>query len=419
MNSFPISIGKDGIINLGDIMFDRPKYTEKLRDYKDTEFIKVITGVRRSGKSFLMRLHKNYILESTSEKNVIYINFEHPDYYTLRDFQSLYTYLKEVIKQNGVEDEKIYFMFDEIQMVTEWESLINGLRVAYEDCDIYITGSNANLLAGELGTLLTGRYVEIPLYPLSFKELIDLKGADTQQKRELVFEEYLTYGGFPSVVLIEEENIKKDVLKGIYSSIVERDIISRGKINNPDLLRKVTLYLMDNIGNSVSSTKISGFVTSSGTKVSSDTISKYLSLLEESFVFYQAQRYDLRGKQRLRTLGKYYTVDVGLRNTILGRNDINRGSQIENLVYLKLKQDGYDVFVGKYDEKEIDFVCFKEDKVKHIQVTLQIPENSNRETDNLLLSKENVDRILVTADYNDVGIKDGIDVVHIIDFLLK
>lgn len=395
-------------------MLPRDYYLNKLIQYKDTEFIKVITGVRRSGKSVLLKLFQSHLVDEGFADSVFFINFEHPDTFKLHNTEVLFDYIKE----NVTKDKKIYFLFDEIQEVTGWPKLINGLRVAY-DCDIYITGSTANLLSGELATYLTGRYVEIPIYPLSFSEFLIFTNTRDLKEEQSALNEYLKFGGFPSVVLLREPLLKTDVLKGIYNSILLKDVSIHGNISNIDLLLKISIYLMDNIGNPISSNRIANYLSSAGTKTKADTIDKYLLLLENAFIFYKAVRYDVRGKERLKTLGKYYVVDTGLRNNVLGRINTDLGSQIENLVFMKLQQSGYEVFVGKYDAYEIDFVCFKNEVVKYVQVVYELPKQSDRETKNLLLIRDNYEKLIVSMNYFDVGFIDGIEIVHLFDFLQR
>ncbi|MDX9807638.1 MAG: ATP-binding protein [Acholeplasma sp.] len=385
----------------------RRNYLDKLIKYIDTEFVKLITGVRRSGKSFLLKMLEEYLHKHN--KKTIYLNFEHPDTFGIQTADKLYEFVKTQVKS----DERVYFLFDEIAEVEQWQKLINGLRIAF-NCDIYITGSNANMLSGELATYLSGRYVEIKVFPLSLLELKDFTEKDSI---DLYLQEYIKYGGFPSVVLTKDDQMKSDILKGIYNSILLKDVSIRGNITQIDVLMKLSLYLLDNIGNSISSSKISNYFKSMNQVVKPETINKYLQLLENAFIFYKATRYDIRGKEHLKTLGKYYVVDLGLKNIMLGRMNSNLGSMIENIVYLKLIQEGWHVFVGKYDDLEIDFVCFKDNYTKYVQVTLSMPVNSTRETDNLLLVKDNYERIIVTYDYKDVGVIDGIKIVHLTSFL--
>jgi hypothetical protein len=385
----------------------RRNYLDKLIKYIDTEFVKLITGVRRSGKSFLLKMLEEHLHKQN--KKTIYLNFEHPDTFGIQTADNLYEFIKTQVRT----DERVYFLFDEIAEVDNWQKLINGLRIAF-NCDIYITGSNANMLSGELATYLSGRYVEIKVFPLSLLELKDFTEKDSI---DLYLQEYIKYGGFPSVVLTKDEQMKSDILKGIYNSILLKDVSIRGNITQIDVLMKLSLYLLDNIGKSVSSSKISNFFKSMNQVVKPETINKYLQLLENAFIFYKATRYDIRGKEHLKTLGKYYVVDLGLKNIMLGRMNSNLGSMIENIVYLKLIHEGWNVFVGKYDDLEIDFVCFKDNYTKYVQVTLSMPVNSTRETDNLLLVKDNYERVIVTYDYKDVGVIDGIKIVHLTSFL--
>lgn len=385
----------------------RSNYLDKLIKYIDTEFVKLITGVRRSGKSFLLKMLEQYLHKQN--KKTIYLNFEHPDTFGIQTADKLYEFIKTRVET----DERVYFLFDEIAEVDNWQKLINGLRIAF-NCDIYLTGSNANMLSGELATYLSGRYVEIKVYPFS---LVELKEFTEEDSMDQYLEEYIKYGGFPSVVLTKDEQMKSDILKGIYNSILLKDVSIRGNITQLDVLMKLSLYLLDNIGKSVSSSKISNYFKSMNQVVKPETINKYLQLLENAFIFYKATRYDIRGKEYLKTLGKYYVVDLGLKNIMLGRMNSNLGSMIENIVYLKLINDGWHVFVGKYDDSEIDFVCIKDTDTKYVQVTLSLPINSTRETDNLLLVKDNYERIIVTYDYKDVGVIDGIKIVHLTTFL--
>jgi len=394
---------------VGDNMLKRDRYLNNVLKYLDTEFVKVITGVRRAGKSFLLLMLKKHL--KLQNKQILYLNFENPNTFDMHTSEKLYEY----IKLNIDKSKKAYFLFDEIGEVENWQKLINGLRVAF-DCDIYITGSNANILSGELATYLSGRYVEIKVYPLSLEELALFSNNNNY---DLVLDQYIKYGGFPSVALVADQQMKTDVLKGIYNSIILKDVSLRGDIKQIDILLKLSLYLLDNIGNTISSSKISNYFNSQNQNVSSNTINRYLNLLENSFIFYNAKRYDIRGKEYLKTLGKYYVVDLGIKNIMLGRMNINLGSTIENIVYLKLIQEGWNIFVGKYDNLEIDFVCFKENRTKYIQVTLTIPKDSKRETDNLLLIRDNYERLVVTYDYKDVGSVDGIKIVHLKDFLLN
>lgn len=394
-------------------MIIREKYLQRIKSMMDTEFIKVITGVRRSGKSYLLMMLRDLLLaRKIPEAQICFINFENPEYFHLNTFDQLYLYLKEHYPTN----KRTYFLFDEIQEVTQWQKLINGLRVAY-DCDIYITGSNASLLSGELATYLTGRYVEIQMHPLSFQEYLTFKNEPQLQPAQLL-NEYLRFGGFPSVVLQKDDALKKDVLNGIYNSILLRDVALRATVKEPELLSRIATYLLDNIGQLISTNKIANTLRSNGRKVSNNTVENYLQLLEDSFLFYKVTRFDIRGKEHLKNQGKYYTVDLGFILSQLHQIHSNRGSKIENLVFLELKKRGYQVYVGKYDSKEIDFVATKSEETVYIQVTEQLPANSQRETENLLHLPTGHKKMIITNSWMDVGTYEGIAIVHLQDFLL-
>jgi predicted AAA+ superfamily ATPase len=397
-------------------MLKRQTYLNWLISSKDNEFIKVITGVRRSGKSVILRLYQDYLLEQgVLAENIIFYNFEHPDNFGLNSFEKLYA---DIQQKASLLSSKIYFIFDEIQEVKAWQKLVNGLRVAY-DADIYITGSNANLLSGELATYLAGRYMEMTVYPLSFAEFVAFsRELGITKHDELLFQEYLKWGGFPNLPSIDNEQIKRDILKGIYSSIVLKDVASRGAIREVAMLERVIAYLLDIIGQSVSVKKIADTLTSAGTKSNSTSIDSYIQLLKESFIFYEASRYDIRGKSRLKTGAKYYVVDTGLRNTVLGQVG-NLGSQLENIIFMELKRRGYEVFVGKLDSEEIDFVCFRGEEKEYFQVAYQLPVDSDREQRNLLHITDNYKKSIITLNRMDVGVIEGIQVVHAVDWLLN
>lgn len=392
----------------------RPLYLKRIEPMINTEFIKVITGVRRSGKSYLLLMIKDKLLNmGISEDQIIYLNFENPRNFDILSYSKLFEYLEERVQKN----KKVYFLFDEIQEVENWQRLINGLRVAY-DSDIYVTGSNASLLSGELATYLTGRYVEIKVLPLTFKEFLHFKNLEDKDPGRYL-NEYLEYGGFPSVVLQDNNQLKRDVLSGIYSSILLRDVASRASIKNTEALERVALFLLGNTGQLVSINKIANTLRSSGFKISNNTIENYINLLQDAFLFYKVPRYDIRGKEYLSGQGKYYMVDLGFIRSQLQRTNTNRGSKIENLVFLDLLSRNYEVFVGKFDTKEIDFVAQNDKETIYVQVTDHIPENDDREVSNFLHLPSAYRKIIVTNNWDDVGNIDGIEVMHITDFLTR
>lgn len=391
----------------------RPQYLNRLIDYQDTEFIKVLTGVRRCGKSYVLQMFREHLLESGIEpKQIMYINFEHPDTDPLKTAPALNNHIKKSASQT----KKNYFLFDEIQEVKSWQRIINGLRVAY-DSDIYITGSNAKILSGELASLLSGRYVEIKIMPLSFVEFCDFKNYHDDTKLMQYYKEYLKIGSLPPVVLLRNENLIDDVTSSIFDSILLKDVSMRGDIKDIALLQRVIGYLLNQIGNTVSPASIANTLSVSGRKTTGETVDKYLGLLEDAFILYKAERYDIRGKERLKTLSKYYVVDLGLRNAVIGRNRGNHGTQLENIVFLELIRRGYDVAVGKLGEKEIDFVCRNVEETLYVQVTFQLPENNKRETDNLLQIPDGYRKIVISGNPMDAGIIDGIEIISVIDFL--
>ena len=396
-------------------MLIRKNYLDWLISTKDNAFVKVITGVRRSGKSVVLELYRDY-LESTGveKEKIIFYNFEHPDNFHLTDEQSLY---KELQERAANLTGKIYFIFDEIQEVRNWQKLINGLRVAF-DSDIYITGSNANLLSGELATYLAGRYIELKIYPLSFKEYQFFASSFEKEKNiDDLFMDYLKWGGFPVLPSIQEDKIKDSVLEGIYTSIILKDVASRGEVREIGVLDRVVTYLLDTIGSTISIKKISDALNAEGVKTNPTSIDKYVALLKESFVVYEAPRYDIRGKQRLRTLSKYYVVDTGIRNNRLGRMG-NVGSQLENIIYMELKRRNYEVFVGRLNATEVDFVCFKNGEIAYFQVAYQLPQDNDREQRNLLNIADNYKKTILTLNRMDVGSIEGIPVIHAVDWLL-
>jgi len=396
-------------------MIIRDLYLDKLRKFQDTEFVKVITGVRRSGKTFILRMFRDELRQQGIPDNqIIFINFESMKYQDLLSKNALYNYVMNLL----VPDKKMYLFFDEIQRVTGWEDVINSFRVDF-DADIYVSGSNASLLSGELATLLTGRMVEIPIYPLSFKEYLQFR--DITEQPEKYFNDYITEGGFPAVALVQDASIKQSILDGIYSSILLRDVTERAQIRDDGQLTQISNYLLSEIGNLISGNKIAGVLSNEGFKTANATsVLRYINLLQNAFLFYPAKRYDIRGKAYLRTIAKYYAVDTGLRNTTLNRNyHDNFGHQIENIVYLELRRRGYQVDVGKDDTKEIDFIARKGNETRYYQVTMQLPVDNNREISNLANLPDNFPKVVLTANRMDVGHVNGISVEYIIDWLLS
>ena len=400
-----------------NIMIIREKYLNKMIMLKDTEFIKVITGLRRSGKSTLMLMYKDYLLNNqVKEDNIIYINFESAMYDDIKNYKDLYQFVKDKIRKD-----KIYLLLDEVQNVESWEKAINSFKVDF-DIDIYITGSNAYLLSSELSTLLSGRYIEIKMYPLSFKEFLIFNNYDDMNIEDK-FNEYLKYGGLPAITLIRNnDELVLSYLNDIYNSIVKKDIIDRNNLKDTTLLENIIKYLANNIGSPISSTKISNYLNSNkiAPNCNHQTIDNYLNMLEKSYIIYKADRTDIKDKSVLKTLGKYYISDTGIRNIILGFRNINEGHLLENVVYLELLRRGYKVSIGKNYEYEVDFVAENPNEIIYLQVSLSITDEKvkDREIRSLENIKDNYEKIILTMDKTINQDFNGIKVMNIIDWLL-
>lgn len=398
-------------------MVIREKYLKRMIDAKDTEFIKVITGVKRSGKSTLLLMFKDYLVRHhVKEENIIYINFESAMYDDIKNYKDLYQYIQKRIK-----DSKVYLLLDEVQNVEAWEKAINSFKVDF-DIDIYITGSNAYLLSSELSTLLSGRYIEIKVYPLSFKEYLVFNQYDNQNIEDK-FYEYLRYGGLPAITLIKNnDELVLSYLNDIYNTIVKKDIIDRNNIKDSALLENIIKYLVTNIGSPISANKISDYLNSNKIveKSNHQTIDNYLNMLEKSFIMYKADRTDIRSKSLLKTLGKYYISDTGIRNIILGFRNIDEGHLLENVVYLELLRRGYRVNIGKTNDYEVDFVAENPNDIKYFQVTktLLSDEVKEREIRSLESINDNYEKIILTMDKPISRDYNGIKVMNIIEWLL-
>ena len=399
-------------------MIIREKYLSTLIDAKDTEFIKVITGVRRSGKSTLLLMYKEYLINNNiAENRIIHINFESAMYDYIRNYKDLYEEIKNKLSQ-----EKPYILLDEVQNVSQWEKAINSLNVDF-NVDIYITGSNAYLLSSELATLLSGRYIEIKMYPLSFEEYLRFNNYDTNNIEEK-FYEYLKYGGLPAITQIKDKNnLVMAYLNDIYNAIVKKDIIERNNIKDIALLENIVKYVSSNIGSSISANKISDYLNSNKIVEKSNhlTVDNYLKMLENAFIVYKADRSDIRSKALLKTLGKYYIADTGLRNIILGFRNIDEGHLLENVVYLELLRRGYRVNIGKTLEYEVDFIAENPNEIKYYQVTQSLKESLvlERELRSLESIQDNYEKIILTMDRTINNDYNGIKVINIIDFLLN
>lgn len=405
-------------------MVQRKEYLEKLIEWKDDDVIKVVTGIRRCGKSTLLMQYQDYLKSiGIKENQIIAVNFEELEYEELCDYKKLYAYIKDRL----VADKITYIFLDEIQKVPSFEKVVDSLYVK-PNIDIYITGSNAYMLSGDLATLLTGRYVEISMLPLSFSEYMQLSDKD----KESAFADYIKYGGLPFVATMDRTDDKVDTyLEGIYNTVIVKDIEDRQKrqesnsdkrkINDIPLLKTIAKYLSSVIGSPVSLRGITNYLVSSVRKISANTVSNYVDALIESFIFYPAERFDIVGKQLLKANKKYYMVDLGIRNHILPRKYYDLGFSVENIVFFELLRRGCKVTIGKYQENEVDFVAEKRGEFTYIQVTADMVSEStfDREMKPLYAIQDNYEKIVLTLDKLTVGNYDGIKVVNVIDWLLN
>ncbi len=401
---------------------NREDYLSILKNFKDKQIIKVITGIRRCGKSTLLEIFQEYLLKTGVERSqIISINFENSDYEELQDRKKLYEY----IKQKLVKGKKTYVFLDEIQNVKDFEKTVDSLFIN-KDVDLYITGSNAYLFSSELATLLTGRYIEIKMLPLSFKEYVSAFEDKTDLSRK--FRDYLRYSSFPQSIDLYKTNPNNInmFLDGIYNTILFKDVMQRKEITDKVVLEKVIKYLYDNIGNRTSLKNICDNLEDIEKNSSYNTISKYVDALLDSYLVYKANRYDIKGKEILKTQEKYYAVDIGLRYYMLGqKSGRDMGHILENIVYLELLRRGYEVFIGKYDDLEVDFIARKPEEIVYYQVALTIRENN--ELDNKILERElmplkkindNYPKYILTLDDDLDADYDGIRKINAIDWLM-
>ena len=404
-------------------MVERKEYLEQLAQWKDEQVIKVITGIRRCGKSTLLMQYQTWLkANGVSAEQIVSVNFEELEYEELLDYRKLYEYLKNHLCVG----KKTYIFLDEIQKVTAFEKVVDSLYVK-PDIDIYITGSNAYMLSSDLATLLTGRYVEIKMLPLSFKEFLDITALDAEQG----LAEYLRDGGLPYIAVMNRTSEKVETyLEGIYNTVIVKDIEdrqarkesepSKRKITDITLLKTIAKYLASVAGNPVSIRSITNYLTSNGRKLSPNTVSDYVDALIESFIFYPAERFDIVGKQLLKSNRKLYIVDLGLRNYILPRQNYDLGFSLENIVYFELLRRGYRVMIGKVGNTEVDFVAERKGTYSYIQVTADMTakETFERELKPLSNIRDNYEKIVLTADRFTLGNYNGIQVKYLPDWLL-
>ena len=404
-------------------MIERKEYLNALQDWRDRHVIKVITGIRRCGKSTLLRQYRERLLASgVKAENVISVNLEDLTFEELLDYKKLYAYVTERLSGSAM----TYVFLDEVQMVPDFQKAVDSLFLR-EDVDIYITGSNAYLLSGELATLLSGRYIEINMLPLSFREYCSVHpGEDTDR----LFADFLRDGSLPYIVTLDGTEEMKDMyLEGIYNTIIVKDIEERQKqresdpnkrkVNDPVLLKNIARFLAGAVGSPVSDKSIAGYITSGGRKVSQATVSDYVDALVEPYIFYPAERYNVVGKQTMKTNGKLYIADLGLRRHILPRSRYDLGFSLENVVYLELRRRGWSVFVGKAGNTEIDFVARKNDRIHYYQVTASMTEEATfeREMAPLRAVRDNYPKTVLTLDRFTPGNYEGIEVMNAVDWL--
>ena len=395
-------------------MILRPDYIEAVKPFMDAPLVKILTGVRRCGKSTIFEMIRQELLErGIPEDHIVmkkYTEMDIPDTITAKQMYD------ELVSR--VEDDKrYYFLLDEIQEIKGWEKAVNSLLEGM-NADIYVTGSNSKLMSSEISTYLTGRYISIPVFTLSFREYLEFKKESTQSYDKLL-EEYIKFGGFPIIALGEyEQQSAYQIVDGIYHTVVSRDIVKRHRINKQDLFDRVVKYVIENMGKTFSASSISNFLKSENRKVSIESIYNYLRWLEQAFIIFPCERYDMQGKSVLKTQEKYYLADVSFRYALFGYNRKMLDGVMENIVYLELRRRGYDVYVGKNNTKEIDFIAIHQDEKIYVQVCVQIPENSNREVGNLMEIRDHYPKYVVTLNEMDVGIENGIRIVHLRDFLL-
>ena len=405
-------------------LINRPQYLNQLIQSKDVDLVKIITGIRRCGKSSLLDLFHQYLLEkNVPDSHIIHMNMESLRYRNLTDYISFYDYVSKRIDGEG----KTYLLFDELQAVNHWEKAIESFRLDF-DVDIYITGSNAYLLSSEFSTLLSGRYMEIRMLPLSFKEFLNFYEFAVDVTMDEKFQKYLQFGGMP--VLREfkfNEARSNQALEGIYSTVILRDILQRNSGADEATLQKIMLFLCSSIGSMISPNSIGKVLSNEGDirtgkqkNIAGKTVAKYISMLCNAFVFFSVGRYDVKGKQLLKTLGKDYIIDMGFRNMLLGYRDADRGHIIENIVFLELLRRDYRVYIGKVGETEVDFIAEKPDDKVYIQVTesMQSPETRERELRPLRLIPDNYEKTVLSMDRSFIHSYDGIKVENLIDWLL-
>ena len=398
-------------------MIQRQEYLDFLINFRDKQLIKVVTGIRRCGKSTLLELFQEHLrADGVSDEQIISINLEEGDYADIETHKDLYNFVNEKVAA----DKKTYIFIDEVQRVTDFQKAVDSLYVK-KSCDVYITGSNAHLLSGELATLLSGRYVEIKMLPLSFKEYVSVFPDDSNLER--LYANYIQNSAFPYALEIERPKDKRLYLQGIYDTIVLKDIVDRKRFPNTAMLKSVTRFMFDNIGNLYSTKKIADTMTSAGRKIAVHTVESYLSALVESFILYQIGRYDVKGKQYLKTGDKYYAADIGLRYALLGTKKADMGHILENIVFLELYRRGYEIHIGKVGNTEVDFIAVGDEGEEYYQVAYTVIDADGatlrRELASLEAISDHNPKYLLTMDNTPFTSHNGIKQINVLDWLLK
>ncbi len=393
-------------------MIERKEYMNFLLKLKDKHIIKVVTGIRRCGKSTLFELYKDYLLKNGVKKEqIISLNFENPNDMKFNDWKELFVSIESRLLENKMN----YIFLDEVQILKNFEKAVDGLYIK-ENVDIYITGSNSYMLSGELATYLTGRYMQIHMLPLSFLEYLEYYGLDNEERK---YHTYIKNGGFPYLLNLDnDEELIRNYLDGVYHTVLLKDVVSRNNIKDTMILDSIIKFLFDNIGQLVSTNKIANTLASNHRKCSVNTVESYLNALIESYIIYKISRYDIKGKEYLKTGDKYYVCDLGLRNYLLGSvKDL--GSILENIIFLELKRRNYDIYIGKYEDSEVDFVVKKNDGLKYIQVSLSVRDEKTLERELTPLKEihDNYPKYIITLDYDSADYE-GIRQINAIDLLM-
>lgn len=396
-------------------MIIRQHYLNMLKIYRDVPLVKILAGIRRCGKSTILEMLRDDLLKSGIDADhIISMRYTSEDYDDGMTDKDMYQGIKERMTGDG----RCYLLLDEVQEIAGWEKAVNSL-LENADTDIYVTGSNSKLMASEISTYLTGRYVSIPVYTLSFSEYLEFKKSDSRPQKELL-NEYLRMGGFPIVALGNfDERSSYQIVEGIYNSVINNDITKRHHVTNFDLFNRVVKYIVENVGKTFSANAIAKFLKSEGRSLSVEAVYNYLNWLEKAFVIYRCQRYDLQGKSVLKTQEKFYLADASLKYCMMGFNPKSLAAMLENIVYFELRRRGYEVYIGKNETKEIDFVAVRRDERIYVQVCRSLLEESDRETANLLEIKDHYPKYVVTLDEFASGNINGVKIVHLADFLLR